>query len=323
MPLHLPVPKGSDPHVINRSPLMKKVLFFLSLSILGFSQLSAQDGAAVFSEESQVFLKEMEDTLALLSYAVINDSLPEHRFGACREMIPKLVKALKVENSFQYPFERLQSVSIQYPQDSSFRIFSWQLYVDKDDYRYFGAIQMNSPELKLIPLVDRSFKIEDAENATLSPEEWYGSVYYKLLDVQGPQSKYYLLFGFDGYSFFRKRKVIDVLSFQDGQPVFGAPVFVEEGNQRKHRVVREYSAEVSIRCNYDELLDLIIFDHFIEQNGTYGEGPVNYPDGSYEAYRLQGGLWWHVDKVFDQISDEAPRPAPILDNRTKDIFGKQ
>ena len=109
----------------------------------------------------------------------------------------------------------------------------------------------------------------------------------------------------------------------DDEPVFGAPVFVYEGNQLKHRVVREYSAEVSTRCNYDDLLELIIFDHFIEQNGTYGEGPVNYPDGSYEAYRLQGGLWWHVDKVFDQVSDEAPRPAPILDHRTKDIFGKQ
>lgn len=323
MSLPLPVPKGSDSHVINRSLLMKKVMFFLAMFLCGLSQSYAQDGATVFSEENHAYLKEMEDTLALLAYAVINDSLPEHRFGACREMIPKLVNALKVKNSFQYPFERLQSVSIQYPQDSSFRIFTWQLYVDKDDYRYYGAIQMNSPELKLYPLIDRSFKIEDEEHAALTPEEWYGSVYYRLMEVEGPQGKYYLLFGFDGYSFFRKRKLIDVLSFQDGQPVFGAPVFVYEGNQRKHRVVREYSAEVSTRCNYDDLLELIIFDHFIEQNGPYGEGPVNYPDGSYEAFRLEGGLWWHVDKVFDQISDEAPRPAPILDNRTKDIFGKQ
>ncbi len=302
---------------------MKKVLLFLALALGGLVQLHAQGKTAGFSEENQAFLKEMEDTLALLAYAVINDSLPEHRFGACREMIPRLVRALKVENSFQYPFERLKSVSIQYPQDSSFRIFTWQLYVDKDDYRYYGAIQMNSPELQIFPLIDRSFKIEDAEHAVLSPEEWYGSVYYNTLGVDSPQGKYYLLFGFDGYSFFRKRKLIDVLYFQDGKPVFGAPVFVHEGNVRKLRIVREYSAEVSTRCNYDDLLDLVIFDHLIEMSGPYGEGPVNYPDGSYEAYRLEGGMWRHVDKVFDQVSDEAPRPAPILDKRTKDLFGKQ
>ncbi len=302
---------------------MKKVLLFIALAFGGLFQSYAQEEKVVFSQEEEAFLKEMEDTLSLLAYAVINDSLPEHRFGACREMIPKLVKALKVENSFQYPFERLKSVSIQYPQDSSFRIFTWQLYVDKDDYRYYGAIQMNTPELQLFPLIDRSFQVETPEEAVLSPEEWYGSVYYNLLDVDGPQGKYYLLFGFDGYSFFRKRKVIDVLSFQDGKPVFGAPAFVHEGNQRKFRIVRQYSAEVSTRCNYDEMLELIIFDHLITLNGPHGEGPVNYPDGSYEAYRLEKGLWRHIEKVFDQVSDEAPRPAPILDNRAKDIFGKQ
>ncbi|MCO6477980.1 MAG: hypothetical protein J5I94_15215 [Phaeodactylibacter sp.] len=302
---------------------MKKVLLFIAFVIGGLVQSYAQEKAAVFSQEDMAFLKEMEDTLSLLAYAVINDSLPEHRFGACREMIPKLVKALKVENSFRYPFERLKSVSIQYPQDSSFRIFTWQLYVDKEDYRYYGAIQMNTPELQLFPLIDRSFQVENPEEAALSPEEWYGSVYYNLLDVDGPQGKYYLLFGFDGYSFFRKRKVIDVLSFQEGKPVFGAPAFVHEGNQRKFRVVRQYSAEVSTRCNYDEMLELIIFDHLITLNGPHGEGPVNYPDGSYEAYRLEKGLWRHIEKVFDQVSDEAPRPAPVLDNRAKDIFGKQ
>ena len=299
---------------------MNKVLALLFLLAGAFSQLNAQKAAPI-AEESYTFLKEMEDTLALLGYAVINDSLPEHRFGACREMIPKLVKALKEENSFHYPFERLKSVSIQYPQDSSFRIFTWQLYVDKDDYRYYGAIQMNSPELKLFPLIDRSFEVEDLEQAALSPEQWYGSVYYKLQEVKGPDGNYYLLFGFDGYSFFRKRKVIDVLHFQEGEPAFGLPVFVHEGNRRKHRVVREYSAEVSTRCNYDELLGLVIFDHLIKRDGPYGEGRVNYPDGSYEAYQQKEGLLWHIEKVFDQVSDEAPRPTPILDNRSKDLFG--
>lgn len=302
---------------------MKELVLLFALAITAAAPLTAQNNAKI-DEAGLAFLQEMEDTLALLAYAVVNDSLAEHRFGACREMIPRLVKALKVENSFGYPFESLKSVSIQYPRDSSFRIFSWQLYVDENDYRYYGAIQMNTPELKLYPLIDRSFTVENPESAVLGPDNWYGAVYYNLLDFETPDGdKAYLLFGFDGNSFFRKRKLIDVLRFNEDGPAFGAPVFVHEGNQRKHRVLREYSAEVSTRCNYDELLEMVIFDHLIQMNGPYGEGLNNYPDGSYEAYRLQGGLWTHIDKVFNQVSDEAPRPAPILDNRTKDIFGKQ
>ncbi|MCB9301588.1 MAG: hypothetical protein H6566_13145 [Lewinellaceae bacterium] len=302
---------------------MKELVLIFALALTAVAPLSAQNTSKI-AEADLAFLQEMEDTLSLLAYAVVNDSLAEHRFGTCREMIPRLVKALKVENSFQYPFESLKSVSIQYPRDSSFRIFTWQLYVDENDYRYYGAIQMNTPELKLYPLIDRSFKVEDPESAVLAPDNWYGAVYYNLLGFDTPDgAKAYLLFGFDGDSFFRKRKLIDVLRFGPDGPVFGAPVFVQEGNQRKQRVVLEYSAEVSTRCNYDELLEMIVFDHLIEMDGPYGEGPTHYPDGSYEAYKLQGGLWVHIDKVFDQVSDEAPRPAPILDNRTKNIFGKQ
>jgi len=300
---------------------MKRILFLIPALLLGFCPLSnAQEG--YFSEEDEAFLAEMEDTLSLLAYAVINDSLEENRFGACREMIPRLVKALKVENSFHYPFEQLKSVSIQYPKDSTFRLFTWQLYVNKDEYRYYGAIQMNSPELKLYPLVDRSFNIQDEEHAVLAADEWYGSVYYNIKQVKGEEVMYYTLFGFDAFSFFRKRKIIDVLSFNEqGEPVFGAPVFVKEQGPVKSRIIQQYSAEVSTRCNYDELLEMIIFDHLITLSGPHGEGPVQYPDGSYEGYELKNGKWMHKEKVFDQVSDEAPRPAPILDHRTKDIFG--
>jgi hypothetical protein len=302
------------------------ILFFL-YSVEMSAQLQRGGSPGKISEEGLVQLHELEDTLALLAYAIVNDSLPEHRFGACRKLIPTLVNALKVENSFQYPFSRLQSVSIQYPQDSSFRVFTWQLYVDVNDYRYYGAIQMNESKLKLFPLVDRSYQVEDVEHEILSPEKWYGAVYYNLKQVDSPDGRYYLLFGFDGFEFFRKRKVVDVLTFNDkGIPVFGAPVFVhaEKGKPAftKNRLLREYSAEVSVRCNYDEVLEFLIFDHLVGMEGPHGEGPVNYPDGSYEAYRLERGYWKFVPKVFDQVSDEAPRPNPILDQRSKDLFGK-
>ncbi len=312
---------------------MKRILlgfFCLSLTMAAFGQADSIPRPDTPIEPADWdAITALEDTLALLAYAIVNDSLPEHRFGACRQFIPTLVKALQKPHSFEYLFERLRAVSILYPPDSTFRIFTWQLYVDINEYRYYGAIQMNTPDLKLFPLVDRSFEVEDPEQAQLTADQWYGAVYYNLLAVEeGPAGPYYLLFGFDGNELYRKRKLIDVLSFKDGQPVFGAPVFIKAGEENepevvRSRILRTYSAEVSTRLNYDELMELIIFDHLIPADGKYGEGPTFYPDGSYEAYRLEDGLWRYVDKVFNQTSDEAPRPSPILDNRTKDLFGRQ
>ncbi|HKK78471.1 MAG TPA: hypothetical protein VJ933_02535 [Phaeodactylibacter sp.] len=298
---------------------MKPYLLLLLCIALTASVLPAQK--AQIDEEGLAILKEMEDTLSFLSYTVINDSVQEDRFKACRAMIPRLVKALKVEHSFDYPFDRLSSVSIQYPQDSSFRVFTWQLYVDENTYRYYGAIQLNTPQLKLFPLRDRSDGLRNPEQQQLSPDQWYGAVYYNILEGDG----HYLLFGFDGYELFRKRKVIDVLWFDDeGQPQLGAPVFVHEGNKRKHRIVREYTAAASTLLNYDENLEMIIFDHLIPREGTYGEGLTFYPDGSYEGYEPgPDGTWMHIEKVFNQVSEEAPRPKPVLDgDNKKDIFGR-
>jgi len=307
---------------------MKKILglFFL---LTGSSLLLSAQKKPILSAQALEQLNQKEDTLALLAYAIVNDSLPEHRFGTCRVFIPKLVEALKTENSFQYPFDRVKAVSIQYAPDSTFRIFTWQLYVDTSDYRYYGAIQMNTPELKLFPLVDRSFNLKgDPEQAVLTPEDWYGALYYNIREAKGPKGKYYLLFGYDGFSFFHKRKLIDVLTFQqDGKPKFGAPVFVHEKKGRptmtKNRVMLEYSSESSIKLNYEETMEMIVFDHLITLGGVYGQGNSNFPDGSYEAYELKGGLWMHKEMLPVTPMDQAPRPSPVLDTRKKDILGRE
>lgn len=306
---------------------MKYLLFTLTLLAAGSSTHQVWSQSRLSAGDLQAMAAE-EDTLGLLAYAFVNDSLEENRFLAVRAFIPKLVSALKKPGSFSYPFQQLNSVSIQYAADSTFRIFTWQLYVDKDTYRYYGAIQMNSDELKLFPLVDRSFEMEqeNLEALVLSADRWYGAVYYNLHTVAYGGQTYHLLFGFDGYEFFRKRKVVDVLRFVDGKPVFGAPVFVKQENDgsftEKRRLLLEYSAAASVRLNYDPALDLLMFDHLTMGGGDYDEGPVQIPDGTYEAYRLSNGKWEYVEKVFDQILDEAPRPNPVLNGRNgKDLMG--
>jgi hypothetical protein len=304
---------------------MKKLLpllFLLSMCQPANAQLER------LNDEGRAILKNYEDTLFILSYTVVNDSIPENRFASCQKLITTLVKALKIRNSFEYAFERMKSVSILYSPDSSFRIFTWQLYVDINEYRYYGAIQMNTPELKLYPLIDRSFEVKDPEHEVLSPEKWYGGIYYNIHNFETPKGRHYLLFGYDAYSFFAKRKFADVLSFSEGKVLFGAPVFVETSKESgirniRKRLVKEYSSEASFKFNFDQTYNMIVFDHLTPAAGNYGQGLANVPDGTYEGYKLQKGTWNWVEQVFTGTMEEAPIPEPILDGRKeKDILGK-
>jgi len=306
--------------------ILSLFIFFLAAAALPAQSKQKPAGSLTPPAIEQLHLA--EDTLALLAYAVVNDSIEQERFGACRALITALVRNLKVDNSFRYPFERLKSVSIMAPPDSSFRIFTWQLFVNDSTYRYYGAIQMNQGPLQLYPLIDRSMEMDIPPTYEQLPSDrWYGALYYTIRQFDTKQGRKYLLFGYDAFEFFTKRKVIDVLSFdQAGKPVFGAPVFERQNavGPPEMRMFFEYSAETSIRVNWDEQYGMVLFDHLIPMPSPFGRGITAVTDGSYDGLKLEKGRWVFVEKVFSDFIEKEFRPEPILDGRKqKDILGKE
>ncbi len=303
--------------------------YLLLLTFFISTQLIAQP-ESLFPKEDLTALQAYEDTLGLMSHLVVNDSLEENRYAATKKMIKTLVQALKIDNSYHYPFEQIKTVSIQYPADSTFRIFTWQLYVNKDEYRYYGAVQMNSKKLELFPLIDRSAGMDNIEFKDLTPDEWYGNLVYNIQDFDTSEGKKYLLFGYDAYSFFERRKVMDVLHFQDGKPVFGAPVIQAPDRsgrlQLQNRFALTYSAAASIGLNFDEEENKVVYNHLTIGGPAYGGKPTLIPSGSYDGFALKDGNWIYEEEVFDFITPEGeyPRPQPVLDGRKqKNIFGQR
>jgi len=297
-------------------------LFLLLLSSL-FLQVATAQEATSFSFEKA------EQDLTELAHSVVNDSLLEDRQNAYRVFETLLLSTLEQANSFDYPFEDLQSVSIQMPLDRTFRIFTWQLFVDNNTYQYGGLIQRNAEEASLFPLKDNSQEIAvyDIEYLDLSPEEWYGAIYYNIQTFDTLDQKKYLLFGYDGFEFFNKRKVAEVLSFDEtGTPIFGAPVFSKEVEgypaNIQNRLFIEYASEVAARLNYDASLSIIIYDHLIQMKSPYrGQGMTNVPDGSYEGFYFEEGIWKYKEKIFDFISETPPQGKSILGANRKTLFG--
>mgnify|MGYP001954933690 CR=1 FL=1 len=113
---------------------------------------------------------------------------------------------------------------------------------------------------------------------------------------------------------------------KDGKATFGAPVFVQSARngQRKSRIVLQYSAEAKIVCNYDEFEKYIIVDHLMAMGGDIpGTESIKIPDGTFEGYQLQNGLWTYIPKMFHTVVEEAPRETPVLDKGSKDILGRK
>jgi hypothetical protein len=272
------------------------------------------------------FLKR-EDSLKGYAYNIVNDSDATNRFLADSQFIRSLVRALKMPNSFYYPFDSLMTISRLYAPDSTFRIFTWQYR--KDDYIYLqeGAIQINQPDgsLKLYPLFDYSMFTPNPLDSVRTRRNWIGAIYYRMIQKTWQGQKYYTLLGFDDYSETSNKKWMEVLTFgPNGEPRFGGPYFsfkddsLHKGVQYRFNI--EYKKEATTRFNYDPEMDLVVFDHLVPE-GDHPEKKDSYiPDGDFEAFQWKEGQWVHVEKrLFDfKLKDgEAPADAKVLNDQGK------
>lgn len=268
-----------------------------------------------------------EKQIDSLSRNVLTNLSNYERSNSVNEIMDLFSRYFNGSQSFQCTFSNTKALSIQYPLDSSFRIITGQHFIDDSTYRYYGGIQLATG--KFFPLNDSSQELrhQQRELDNLTDNEWYGALYYRIFDCIFNNEKYYLLLGFNAYSFYDRQKIIDIISFdQDNNPRFGKQVFLSDTGETQDLSLRKiytFSADVSFKLNYDADLGYIVLDHLMPISSPYNHNQMIYvPNGSLEGFRYSAGLWQHIN-VLDQIPLENIEVAPILENRKgKDIFGK-
>ena len=247
-----------------------RISILLLLLSLGTMSGSAQTGKTA----NLALLKEKEDSLKAIAPNIVMAREAGDRFRADSHFTRLLVRALKIANSFNYPFDSILNVSRLYAPDSSFRIFTWQVVKDETMARRHGAIQMKTADgsLKLFPLIDKTLMVENQNDTITGPEAWIGAIYYKIVKTQHEGKSYYTFLGYDEHSMRSTKKRIEVMHFDmQGKPVFGGPyISFQEDSLRKPTQARfaiEYKKDGNARLQFDEDMDMIIFDHLIPENG--------------------------------------------------------
>jgi len=300
---------------------MKKIIVCLFISGIACSGIQAQK----ISIADKKLLIKKEDSLKIYADSMINAVGAGKRFMSDSQFVKTFVRALKMSNSFLYPFDSLATVSRLYPADSSFRIFTWQL--KKDDYMYYqkGAIQMRTPDgsLKLYPLFDASMFTGKPLDSVRTRRNWIGALYYRIIQKEFNGKKYYTLLGFDDYTISSNRKWMEVLSFDDqtGEPIFGGQVISFKDDTTKVKPVLnrfdiEYKKEARTLFNYNPEMDMIIYDHLISETEEPEKKETYIPDGDFEGFKWENGQWVHIDKVFNfkLKNGEFPQEATIKDD---------
>jgi len=251
-----------------------------------------------------------QDTLKKLGTMIVNGSDETDRKAATYKFIPTLVRALKIPGSFEYGFDSIRSFRIVYSPDRKFRIFSWFVNINDIAYRFYGAIQMNNPkQLELFPLVDFTEHISKPDQWISGPKQWYGCEYYSILppDEKGN----YVLLGWKGISDQITQRLLDVIHFELGKPIFGGPIFNYE-DKVLDRVLFSYTHQATMMLKYLPEKKLILFDH-LSPSDTTMKGKFEYygPDLTYDGMTYSEGLW-RLKKDLNMTNESSARDSLFI-----------
>ena len=291
---------------------MNKIILLL-ISIFTIGSCLAQN----ISSADRKALHKKEDSLKIFALEIIQGRNTEDRFSADSQFTKMFVRALKIKGSIHYPFDSLITISRLSPKDSSFKIFTWQLVINDNLVRQHGAIQIKTADgsLKLFPLIDKTTLINNPEDTIANNFGWVGALYYKMIEKKAFGNNYYTLLGYDENTLSSNKKIIEILTFKNSEPVFGGSNFSFQDNslhkKSMARYIMEYKKNASPRLTYDAERDMIIYEHLISETGEPNKKYTYIPDGDYEGLKWVDGKWMHINKVFTQKTAEGQEPVPL------------
>lgn len=306
--------------------ICKKIFLFLVLQGAGQWMTYAQE------------LPALELRIAAIHTKLVQSKMEAERFAANDSLLLLFDEALSRDTELKYHFDSLKAISILRSDDKKLRIFTWFVPHQDGHYTYYGIIQAWNERYKRYDtfwLEDKSDKMDNPEEVSGDAENWYGALYYKMIEVHSRGKTYYTLLGWDGADALHNRKVIEVLSLrQSGSPVFGYYIFRNYPSKAK-RILFEYSQRASMTLRYDQqgyyqkfrkrnkklkvkeiISDMIVFDRLIPlEPGLQGQYQFYVPESNiFDAFILKNNRWELIRDIdarnTEQERDRQPAQLP-------------
>jgi hypothetical protein len=264
-------------------------------------------------------LRNLEDSMVHTADSMYLAPTLEDRQQHVYQLVRQLKAALSLPNSYAYGFDSLASrINVISAPDNAFRIFNWSIAPTEMTRRYYGAVQLPGPQLRLYGLLDQSAELgKQAEDSILTGGKWYGALYYRIMPVQVDGQTVYTLFGMNAGNPTSNKKVLDVLTLTEQGPVFGAPIFGIRSAATRGRVSRfimEYKKSVQASLNWDKERNAIYFDRLVSEVNDPNRKYTFVPSGQYDGFRWQDGKWEFVSDLISIMElKDGDKPIGGLD----------
>ena len=292
---------------------------FLLIAIVGLAAPRANAVGAI-PATALATIRQMEDSMMITADSMYGAFLPDMRLGYSERFARQLVRALRIENSWAYPFPKIGTrINIISPDDKSFRIFNWDIAPTEDTRRYYGAIQLAGDKLKLYGLVDISatLPVRGAEDSLFAHGKWMGALYYRIIPHEVGGRMVYSLLGLNAASRNSNKKILEPLTIEDDGPHFGAPI-VNVGSElhpgtRVNRFILEYKKDVQVKLNWSDEYGCIIFDDLVSQTNDPARKYTYVPSGQMNGLKWNGTGWDYVQNLVPVVprkDGEAPINEP-------------
>jgi hypothetical protein len=138
--------------------------------------------------------------------------------------------------------------------DGKFRFFHWNIQWNDGHHSYYGflCVRKASGESTIYPLNEQKAYSYNDDTKELTPSQWYGALYYKILPMGNSTPQDYTLLGWSGKDNYLTRKIIEVLTFSpEGRPIFGKAIFDNFPDSARTRVIFQYSAGATMTLRYE------------------------------------------------------------------------
>lgn len=219
------------------------------------------------------------------------------------ELEAELENLLEHPQVIEYPFESWTTMSTIVSPDGEFRIFNWNIEDKQLNHTHYCYVvkKKRGKKNQVFKFKENKLNLPPRPENTLTPDMWYGALYYKIIPVQKGSKTYYTVLGFSGKDRSSNMKLLDVFYFKGRTLRMGYPMFQESKDSKrlKRRVFFEYSEKAVVSVRLNEKLGGIVFDHLVpEQKNLEGLYSFYIPDMTYDMYKLVDATWRYQEDVI-------------------------
>jgi hypothetical protein len=236
--------------------------------------------------------------LQKLASRIQEDTLLSYRLNADSIFTRALVQTLKSPYSFKYNFDSLTAIKHIISPDGRFKFFSWQVDLGDGTYRQRGAMQLPTKEgqLKLLPFFDNSDFIQNITLGVYDRKKWIGAIYYDIIPMEYNGKTIYTLLGFDENNTSVSKKIIEVLRFENEEPILGGDFFKFTPDPTYpigtiDRFVYSFKKGSNAIIKYEKLQNRIILSELASTENDLKKQETLVPSGNFKYLAWINNKW--------------------------------